>query len=97
MRLGGKLNLSGLVYIYSHRTAEARPNIAFIYLSIDFIGLRGHDEIILVQPFDDVSPPIDVLIARIPKNLVCRLSVNLVVDGNTKTRLPLLVGWVLWT
>jgi len=44
----GKLNLSGLVYIYSHRTAEARSNIAFIYLSIDFIRLRSHDEIVFM-------------------------------------------------
>ena len=49
MRLGGKLNLSGMVYICSHRTAEARSKIAFIYLSIDFICLCRHDEIILMQ------------------------------------------------
>ena len=41
------------------------------------IRLRRHDEIILVQTADFVSPPLDVQIARIPKNLVWRRTVKL--------------------
>ena len=59
-------------------------------LGVTFICLRCHDEIVLMQPLDDMRPPGDVLIARIPKTLVYRRSVNFLVDGNHKTRLLLL-------
>ena len=62
------------------------------YLSVDFIRLRRHNEIVFMQTFYLVCPPLKIQVASIPKNLVCRLSVNLVVDENTKTRLPLLAG-----
>ena len=37
---------------------------------MDLIHLRRHDEIVFVQAFHYVRPPLDVLVARIPKNLV---------------------------
>ena len=61
------------------------------------IRLRGHNEIVFVQAADLVSPPIEVLVARFPRNLVYRRPLNLAVDQNHKIRLPLLAGWVLQT
>ena len=57
-----------------------------------FIRLRRHDEVVLVQAADLMRPPLQILVARNTKKLVHRRSVNLVVDGNTKTRLLSLGG-----
>jgi hypothetical protein len=60
--------------------------ISCLRLSIDFICFRRHDEVVLVQAFYEMRPPNDVLMDRIPKSLVRRLSINLVVDSNHKTQ-----------
>lgn len=51
-----------------------------------FICVRRHDEIVHVKSLDGMRPPMDVLVARIPKHLVWRRTVNLVMDGNHKTQ-----------
>jgi hypothetical protein len=45
-------------------------------LSVDFISLGGHNEIIFMQATNLVRPPLKLQIASIPKNLVCRLPVK---------------------
>ena len=66
-------------------------------LLIDLIGLRRHDEIVLMQTADLMCPPVDVLIARNHKSLVHRPPANLVKARNHQTRLLLLAGWVYQT
>ena len=61
-------------------------------LLIDRVGLRRHDEIVLVQTPNLMRPKLKILVASIPKNLVHRRSVNLVVNGNTKTGSLSLLG-----
>ena len=58
----------------------------------EFIRLRSHDEIVLMQAFDLMRPPSEVLVARNHKNLVHRLLINLVMDGNQKILLLSPVG-----
>ena len=61
------------------------PSVESVYSAIDFIGFRRHDEIVPVQAADLVSPPLNVQIARIPKNLVHCLSLNVLVASSHKT------------
>jgi hypothetical protein len=49
------------------------------FSSIHFIGFCSHNEIILMQTANLMSPPIDVQIARIPKILVWRRTVKILV------------------
>jgi len=44
----------------------------FRLLTRQLVGLRSHDEIVLVEALDDVSPPLDIQIGRNTKMLVYR-------------------------
>jgi hypothetical protein len=66
-RLYGKLDLREPVYVFSHCTAEAPPDIAFSYLFRDPIRLGSHDEVVFVKALDLMRPPSHVLVARYHK------------------------------
>jgi hypothetical protein len=66
-RLYGNLDLRGPVYVFSHCTAEAPPNIAFSYLFRDPIRLGSHDKVVPMQAFDLRRSPLNVQVARYHK------------------------------
>jgi hypothetical protein len=63
-----------------------------LYLSEDFICLRSHGEVIFMQAADLVGPPLKLPIASIPKNLVHRRFLNLIIGGNHKIKSLSLLG-----
>jgi len=61
---------------------------------VDFMSLRSHDEIVLMQTTNLMCPPVEVQIARNHKHLVNSPSINFVVARNHKIRLVSLAGWM---
>ena len=65
---------------------EKRPlRVAFFVLSVQLIRFRGHDEIIFMKTFDQVSPPSDVLMVSIHKVLVWSHLIKILVAKNHKS------------
>ena len=72
-------------------TAAGQIKAGHFYLSVYFIRLCCHDEVVFMQPPNSMRPKLQILVARNHKHLVDHPSINLETATNHKTLLLSLV------